>query len=288
MSAMSTNWALHRRSIPSRTCSTNTDFNRTSTNLSPRTSSHRRDSIAASTRSSGSDTTTVTVPCISDATGTGIGRIHNQPIRPRVVLFTKDTSGAHALVVINVDEETEPNSERCYCRTKPHLCNITALEQRAGARTLAVHRLAGDRWDVLPLAVPRRRKLGRRGFAAADWRGVARVSLLFRSVVLEVQQPRIHGCSGIQSRRFEAVNARRAAQLKAFNLAIVSEICVSFNPLGEASDPRKIPPRQEPVGVVGGIRHSCHSSFNTWTRGLNLAAVGASVAGELRVRRWSV
>ncbi|KAL2140788.1 hypothetical protein VTI28DRAFT_3263 [Corynascus sepedonium] len=187
MSAMSTNWALHRRSIPSRTCSTNTNLNRTSTNLSPGTSSHRRGSIAASTRSSGSDNTTVTVSCISDATSTGIGRIHNQPIRPRVVLFTKDTTGAHALVVINVDEETEPNSERCYCRTKPGVCIITALEQRAGARTLAVHRLAGDRWDVLPLAVPRRRELGQRGFATADWRGVARVSLLFRSVDARIE-----------------------------------------------------------------------------------------------------
>lgn len=146
----------------------------------------RPHSITPSTRSSGSDHTTT----VSVIGGGGTGLIHTQPLQPLLVLFTKDAAtGAHTLAVVLIDAATEANSERCNCRVHPDACAITALERApaAGAvggraRALSARRLAspGGTWDLLRLAARRRHETGPEGFAGAEWRGLRRVSLLFR------------------------------------------------------------------------------------------------------------
>ncbi len=101
------------------------------------------------------------------------------------------------MVAIEIDEGTSPSPERCQCHDRPNDCRITALEQQerstygsgsapATARLpLAARRLVPGptgRWDLLPLAVLRRGEAGGAGsWGGAEWRGVSRVSILFRS-----------------------------------------------------------------------------------------------------------
>jgi len=116
-----------------------------------------------------------------------------------LVLFTKDpATGAHAIVAVSIDADTRPNSGRCKCKVNPQACRITALEQAGGGggggggdRPLTVRRLCPPTvrrglggggvvlLDVLPLAAQRRAETA--GFGGAEWRGVTRLSVLFRT-----------------------------------------------------------------------------------------------------------
>jgi hypothetical protein len=110
-----------------------------------------------------------------------------------LVLFTKNpNTGTHAIVAVSINGDTRPNSGRCKCKVAPQTCRITALEQAGGDRPLTVRRLGSDRpstvrrlggevvlLDVLPLAAQRRTETP--GFGGADWRGVTRLSVLFRT-----------------------------------------------------------------------------------------------------------
>lgn len=148
-----------------------------------------------STSSSGSDH--VVKVSVTDGSGTGTGVIHSRPLEPMLVIFTKNpATGAHAIVAVSIDGDTRPNSGRCRCKVAPQACRITALEQAGGDRPLTVRRLGdGDGartarrlggggggvvlLDVLPLAAQRRAETA--GFGGADWRGVTRLSVLFRT-----------------------------------------------------------------------------------------------------------
>lgn len=141
-------------------------------------------SVTVGSNSSSTSDTTVTVH------GSGNPRtavIHTMPLKPMLVLFTRDSKADHrSIVAISIDEKTLPSPQGCWCQQGASPdgtpCKITVLEQSEGKKALEARRLCSStgQWDLLPLCANRRRD--RRGFAGADWRGLNRVSILFPQV----------------------------------------------------------------------------------------------------------
>ena len=93
----------------------------------------RPQSIAVSTRSTGSDHTT-TVSAISGG-GAATGLIHTQPQQPLLVLFTKDpATGAHALAAVLLDTDTQPTRSAATAAAAPTRARPRRWSKRAGAR----------------------------------------------------------------------------------------------------------------------------------------------------------
>lgn len=141
-------------------------------------------SVTVQSNSSSTSDTTVTV---HESGQTKTALIHTMPLKPMLVLFTRDAKTDHrAIVAVSIDEKTVPNPQGCWCQQgagpdgKP--CKITVLEQSGGDEVLDAKRLYSStgQWDLLPLCANRRKE--KRGFAGAEWRGLNRVSILFPGV----------------------------------------------------------------------------------------------------------
>ncbi|OHF04642.1 hypothetical protein CORC01_00113 [Colletotrichum orchidophilum] len=153
-------------SRPDRTFSVSSNF---STTTSPSNNS-----------SSGSDAHTVTVTIGGHTTGT----VHRRPPKPMLVLFTQNMqTGKRALVTIDIDEDTEVNPDRCNCRRAGRdgsSCQIAAIEQGRGNAELSVRRYESRDddmdWNLAKLALGRR---GEKEYAAAVWKDVRRISIMF-------------------------------------------------------------------------------------------------------------
>ncbi|KAK1477723.1 hypothetical protein CCUS01_16545 [Colletotrichum cuscutae] len=130
--------------------------------------------------SSGSDAHTVTVTIGGHTTGT----VHRRPPKPMLVLFTQNTqTGKRALVTIDIDEDTDVNPDRCNCRRSGRdgsSCQIAAIEQNRGNTELSVRRYESRDddmdWNLAKLALGRR---GEKDYAAAVWKDVRRISIMF-------------------------------------------------------------------------------------------------------------
>lgn len=118
--------------------------------------------------------TTVTVQGTGGTSCTAV--IHTEPLKPMLVLFTRDaTTDRRSIVAISIDEKTLPSPQGASSE-------ITILQQSEGKKVLDAKRLYSStgQWDLLPLCANRRKD--KRGFAGAEWRGLRRVSLLFPDV----------------------------------------------------------------------------------------------------------
>ncbi|KAK1623925.1 hypothetical protein BDP81DRAFT_438373 [Colletotrichum phormii] len=132
--------------------------------------------------SSGSDAHTVTVTIGGHTTGT----VHRRPPKPMLVLFTQNMqTGKRALVTIDIDEDTDVNPDRCNCRRSGRdgsSCQIAAIEQDRGNAELSVRRYESRDddmdWNLAKLALGRR---GEKEYAAAVWKDVRRISIMFPS-----------------------------------------------------------------------------------------------------------
>ncbi|KAL0768621.1 hypothetical protein CaCOL14_009596 [Colletotrichum acutatum] len=130
--------------------------------------------------SSGSDAHTVTVTIGGHTTGI----VHRRPPKPMLVLFTQNTqTGKRALVTIDIDEDTDVNPDRCNCRRSGRdgsSCQIAAIEQNRGNAELSARRYESRDddmdWNLAKLALGRR---GEKEYAAAVWRDVRRISIMF-------------------------------------------------------------------------------------------------------------
>ncbi|KAK1487918.1 hypothetical protein CABS01_12793 [Colletotrichum abscissum] len=130
--------------------------------------------------SSGSDAHTVTVTIGGHTTGT----VHRRPPKPMLVLFTQNMqTGKRALVTIDIDEDTDVNPDRCNCRRSGRdgsSCQIAAIEQNRGNTELSVRRYESRDddmdWNLAKLALGRR---GEKDYAAAVWKDVRRISIMF-------------------------------------------------------------------------------------------------------------
>ncbi|KIW62548.1 hypothetical protein PV04_10715 [Phialophora macrospora] len=97
--------------------------------------------------------------------GTGRGFVYQRPSEPMLVLLLKSTStqvgspiGSSAppfsVIVIQLDETTTPNYERCSCQSHPDQCDITALERDKGRVDLSARIIEADEldaWDLMRL-----------------------------------------------------------------------------------------------------------------------------------------
>ncbi|TIC91276.1 hypothetical protein CH35J_011194 [Colletotrichum higginsianum] len=130
--------------------------------------------------SSGSEARTATVSIGGHTTGT----VHRRPPKPMLVLFTRNPqTGALTMVTVDIDEDTEVNPDRCNCRRSGRdgsSCQIAAIEQSRGKVEMSVRRFEshdGDvDWNLAKLALGRR---GEREHAAAAWKDVRRISIMF-------------------------------------------------------------------------------------------------------------
>ncbi|GKT41360.1 uncharacterized protein ColSpa_01541 [Colletotrichum spaethianum] len=130
--------------------------------------------------SSGSEARTATVSIGGFTTGT----VHRRPPKPMLVLFTQHPqTGKLAMVTIDIDEDTEVNPDRCNCRRSGRdgsSCLIAAIEQNRGNVDMSVRRFEsrdGDMdWNLAKLALGRR---GEKEYAAAVWKDVRRISIMF-------------------------------------------------------------------------------------------------------------
>ncbi|GJC88101.1 hypothetical protein ColLi_10939 [Colletotrichum liriopes] len=128
----------------------------------------------------GHEVRTATVSIGGQTTGT----VHRRPLKPMLMLFTQNPqTGALAMVTIDIDEDTEVNPDRCNCRRSGRdgsSCRISAIEQSRGKAEMSVRRFEsrdGDMdWNLAKLALGRR---GDREHAAAAWKDVRRISIMF-------------------------------------------------------------------------------------------------------------
>ncbi|KAJ9608441.1 hypothetical protein H2200_007429 [Cladophialophora chaetospira] len=92
--------------------------------------------------------------------GTGRGYVYQKPSEPMLVLFLKSTNNQvtttnappFSVVVIQLDEKTAPNYERCRCQSHPDQCDITALERDKGKDDLFARIIEADElgsWDLM-------------------------------------------------------------------------------------------------------------------------------------------
>ncbi|OCT48268.1 hypothetical protein CLCR_04046 [Cladophialophora carrionii] len=114
--------------------------------------------------------------------GTGRGYVYQKPVEPLLVLLLKSTPDstvqvgpAHgvknapppfSVVIIQLDENTAPNYERCSCQSHPDQCDITALERDRGKDDLSARIVEADEleaWDLMRL-----RPSTRQGQVSAD------------------------------------------------------------------------------------------------------------------------
>ncbi|KAL2881198.1 hypothetical protein SGCOL_003489 [Colletotrichum sp. CLE4] len=114
------------------------------------------------------------------------GTVHRRPSKPMLVLFTQNMqTGKRALVTIDIDEDTDVNPDRCNCRRSGRdgsSCQIAAIEQDRGNAELSVRRYESRDddmdWNLAKLALGRR---GEKEYAAAVWKDVRRISIMFPS-----------------------------------------------------------------------------------------------------------
>ncbi|KAF2457314.1 hypothetical protein BDY21DRAFT_286239 [Lineolata rhizophorae] len=138
--------------------------------------SRRGTTITVTSNSSRSSDRTVT----DIDTGTGGGVLHRKPLRPMVVIFSKakDAAGTLSITTIQLDDGTAVNPERCNCRKASSSCNITAIEQAKGEKSLMAQRYEAQQgyfdWDIARLGVTRRKEL-----PDAAWSKLKRVSITF-------------------------------------------------------------------------------------------------------------
>lgn len=143
-------------------------------------SNHSATTSPSNNTSSGSDAHTVTVTIGGHTTGT----VHRRPPKPMLVLFTQNLqTGKRALVTIDIDEDTDVNPDRCNCRRSGRdgsSCQIAAIEQNRGNTELSVRRYESRDddmdWNLAKLALGRR---GEKEYAAAVWKDVRRISIMF-------------------------------------------------------------------------------------------------------------
>ncbi|KAL0929666.1 uncharacterized protein CTRU02_215309 [Colletotrichum truncatum] len=138
-------------------------------------------SLSPSNNSSGnSEAHTLTVSIGGNTTGT----VHRRPPKPMIVLYTQNRATRRlALVTVDIDEDTEVNPDRCNCRRSGKdgaSCTIASIEQKRGTENMAARRYEsrnGDTdWNLAKLALGQR---GEREYAAANWKNVRRISIMF-------------------------------------------------------------------------------------------------------------
>ncbi|EXJ54527.1 hypothetical protein A1O7_09867 [Cladophialophora yegresii CBS 114405] len=117
--------------------------------------------------------------------GTGRGYVYQKPMEPLLVLLLKSTTDPTAqvglanstknapqpfsVVIIQLDENTAPNYERCSCQnhpSHPYQCDVTALERDKGKQDLSARIIEADEleaWDLMRL-----RPSNRQGQLSAD------------------------------------------------------------------------------------------------------------------------
>ncbi|KGQ01953.1 hypothetical protein PAAG_11346 [Paracoccidioides lutzii Pb01] len=121
---------------------------------------------------------TVTVLNIGDTNGV----LHQKPIRPALVIFSRNAIGSNKLAItsIRIDEKTAANTERCDCRKANNSCVITSVEQSKGKSYLEAERFVAkeglEDFDVGNLGFARRKE-----YPHAEFKGLKRVSISFRS-----------------------------------------------------------------------------------------------------------
>ncbi|KAF6826331.1 hypothetical protein CMUS01_09486 [Colletotrichum musicola] len=106
-------------------------------------------------------------------------------VKPMLVLFAQDmTTKKTTLVAMEIDGDTIVNPERCNCR-RPGLdgsaCTIASIEPQGRwlQGNLPVRKFEGQNaWDVAQLAIERR---GDIHYAAASWKDIRRISIMFPS-----------------------------------------------------------------------------------------------------------
>lgn len=163
----------------SRTPSVSTAYSRPDRTFSV-SSNYSATTSPSNNSSSGSDAHTVTVTIGGHTTGT----VHRRPPKPMMVLFTQNMqTGKRALVTIDIDEDTDVNPDRCNCRRSGRdgsSCQIAAIEQNRGNTELSVRRYESRDddmdWNLAKLALGRR---GEKDYAAAVWKDVRRISIMF-------------------------------------------------------------------------------------------------------------
>ncbi|EEH43786.2 uncharacterized protein PADG_00075 [Paracoccidioides brasiliensis Pb18] len=121
---------------------------------------------------------TVTVLNMGDTNGV----LHQKPIRPALVIFSRSAIGSNELAItsIRIDEKTAVNTERCDCRKANSSCAITSIEQSKGKSCLEAQRFVAkegvEDFDVGNLGFARRKE-----YPHAEFKGLKRVSISFRS-----------------------------------------------------------------------------------------------------------
>ncbi len=141
----------------------NRSFSMASNQTTTSASTTRESFSVFSTLSRASQATSVTSRRTTiHESGTGRGYVSQKPSEPMLVLLLKATGNQGAtpsaspfsVVVIQLDEKTAPNYERCSCQSHPDQCDITALERDKGKEDLSARIIEADEletWDLMRL-----------------------------------------------------------------------------------------------------------------------------------------
>ncbi|KAJ9642888.1 hypothetical protein H2199_004409 [Coniosporium tulheliwenetii] len=121
----------------------------------------------------------VTASVSSIDTGSGIGLIHEKPLKPLLVMFLKSQDGRNKLsfLTIQIDDTTRINWERCDCRKGRNDCRIVAIERQSSA-LLAQRYESGQGsagWNIAAVGRSQRKEL-----PEFECKGLKRISLRFQ------------------------------------------------------------------------------------------------------------
>jgi hypothetical protein len=115
-------------------------------------------------------------------TGGSKGYLHQKPLRPTLVIYSRERDGLRrpAITCVKMDDETQVNPERCDCRKGVNsTCVITAIERSKGGSVLHAQRYVASEqlegFDVGFLGVTRRKE-----YPHCAYEGLKRISIAFR------------------------------------------------------------------------------------------------------------
>ncbi|KAK2748440.1 hypothetical protein FQN55_004379 [Onygenales sp. PD_40] len=156
------------------------DLDRRTTASSTRQPSNQQRRTTFASVSSRASQSTVTVLDMGDTNGF----LHEKPLRPTLVIFSRRRGGANELSItsIKINDNTAVNTERCDCRKPNSPCATTAIEQKKGKKSLEAQRFVANTgmegFDLGKLGMTRRRD-----YPHAEFKGLNRVSITFKDAI---------------------------------------------------------------------------------------------------------